>query len=135
MLLSAPDVVTAPVDDQQGLEPRTVFDRLNPEPLERRREQRDPFRYVMRLTALEGADPVGEPMYVVGRDLTPFGIGFEHPAPLPHRRVRLSAADAALEDLGLGDLELEVVLRWCRFLEAARYESGGRITQASHPLK
>ncbi len=129
MLLSASEV------GMESPEPRPVFDHLDPAPRERRRERRDPFGYVMRLTPLEGASPVGEPMYVVGRNLTPFGVGFEHPAPLPHRRVRLTAADAALEDLGLGDLEIEVVLRWCRFLEAARYESGGRITQTSHPLK
>ena len=127
-------LLSASAAGMESPEFRTVFDCLDP-PTERRRERRNPFRYVMRLTALEGAAPVGEPMYVVGRDLTPFGIGFEHPAPLPQRRVRLTAADAALEDLGLGDLELEVMLRWCRFLEAARYESGGRITHTSHPLK
>lgn len=105
---------------------------------ERREFGRRAYGYRLRLTPIDEAtgEPAAEaePVYVVGRDITLRGIGLEHAEPLPYRRVRLVAADPRLDELGLGILELDVTLRWCRFVGAARYESGGRVTRRSGPL-
>lgn len=102
--------------------------------LDRRGGNRRLFDYRLRLTPLEGDEPIAESVYVYGRDLSARGVGFEHPETLTHRKVRLVAADPKLDDLGFGDLEIDVVLRWCRFLGTGAYESGGRITRTTVPL-
>jgi hypothetical protein len=105
---------------------------------ERRESGRRSFGYRLLLTPIDEStgepEAEAEPVYVVGRDIGPRGIGLEHAEPLPYRRVRLLAADPRLDELGLGVLELDVTLRWCRFVGASRYESGGRVTRSTAPL-
>jgi len=93
----------------------------------RRRSPRRPFPYRFRLQALDRGARDSEPILVVGQDLSSRGFGFEHRTPLPYRRVRLTACDPRLGEFGLGDLRIDVILRWCRFLGPGRYVSGGRI--------
>ena len=106
-------------------------------PEERRDEPRDDFGFRFRLTPLDAhGDPLGpapgeDATYVFGRDISAGGVGFDHDGPIPHRRVQLVAADDRLTDLGLDDLRIDVVLRWCRFVAPGRYESGGRIVRGA----
>lgn len=100
---------------------------------ERRIAQRREFGYRLLLTPIDESS--GEPsVHVVGRDVSARGVGFEHTESLPYRRVRLSAADPRLEEIGLADLEIDVTLRWCRFVGPDLYESGGRVTRSTAPL-
>jgi len=101
---------------------------------ERRGGRRRGFDYRLLLTPLDAEDTDAEPVYVTGRDLGPRGVGIRHAEPITHRKVRLSAADPTLGDLGLGDLQIDLVLRWCRFIAPGVYESGGRITRTSAPV-
>lgn len=96
---------------------------------DRRADGRSGFDYRLRLTPLDG-EVAQSPIVVVGRDISGGGVGFGHSDPLPFRRVLLEAYDARLSELGLGDLALRVVLRWCRFISTGHYESGGRIARA-----
>ena len=65
--------------------------------LERRRETRYPFPYLVHLTPVgdDGASPEGEAIVVVGKHLSERGLGFYHTRPLPYRRmvVSLEAGD------------------------------------------
>jgi len=105
---------------------------------ERRGAERRSFCFRLALTPLDEAtgEPAAgvEPIYVVSRDVSARGIGLEHAETLPYRRVRLFAADPRLDELGLSGLQIDVTLRWCRFVGPARYESGGRVTRSSAPL-
>jgi hypothetical protein len=97
---------------------------------DRRQETRLDFAFRLLMTPVRKDGTViersGGELVVWGRDLSERGVGFTHAEPLPHRRVRLCAADPRLAALGLDGLELTVVLKWCRFLGPGRYESGGR---------
>lgn len=112
---------------------RSVLQRIEPQIAERRDDRRAAFTYQMRLTPLDRGQAGREVISIVGRDLSVVGIGFEHAEPLPYRKVRLLAADPRLERLGLGQLEIDVTLQWCRFVEPGRYESGGRILRSTLP--
>ncbi|WP_145108503.1 hypothetical protein [Botrimarina mediterranea] len=105
---------------------------------ERRGADRREFSYRLALTPINEATgkPAAdaEPTYVVGRDVSARGIGLEHTEALPYRRVRMRAADPRLEEIGLGGLQIDVTLRWCRFVGPGRYESGGRVTRSNLPL-
>lgn len=116
----------------------TPLDRLSlatayPIGVERREGERTDFSYHFRvvLSGGEKNEQGGNEAIVTGKDLTERGIGFRHEFPLPYRRVRLVAADERLTQMGLADLEFEVILRWCRFLGPGRCESGGRIVRPS----
>lgn len=113
---------------------RSILERLDPEGPERRRVKRSSFAYRLMLTALDAPTPMGRPLYVSGRDLSAQGVGFSHGEQLTYRRVRLSAADPVLSELGLANLEIDLLLKWCRFVSPGEYESGGRITRASIDL-
>jgi hypothetical protein len=95
--------------------------------VERRREHRYPFPYLIRLTSVaeDGFTPEGETVVVVGKHLSQRGVGFYHPRPLPHRRmiVSLEAGEGCW-------LSFLIDLTWCRFTEQHWYESGGRFIQA-----
>ncbi len=98
--------------------------------IERRDEGRTDFSYRFRVALASGEDWSGdEETIVFGKDLTERGVGFLHDRPLPYRRLRLVAADPRLTEIGLADLEIELILRWCRFLAPGSYESGGRIAR------
>lgn len=98
--------------------------------MERRRETRYPFPYLIRLTPVgaDGATPSGESIAVVGKHLSVKGLGFYHPKPLSYRRV------IATIDMGKDrTLDFLVDLNWCRFTKHGWYESGGRFLQAVLP--
>ena len=94
---------------------------------ERRREQRYPFPYLIRLTpvAEDGVTPLGEAIVVVGKHLSERGLGFYHPKPLAHRRMI-----ASVEAAGGSWIGFLIDLNWCRFTRQGWYESGGRFRQA-----
>lgn len=90
--------------------------------------ERTAFNFRLLLTPLDGAERT--PVHVTGRDVSDRGIGFDHDEPIEHRRVRLTAADPRLDEIGMGDLEMTVTLRWCRFVGPGCYQSGGSVTRA-----
>lgn len=97
------------------------------EHLERRREHRYPFPYLVHLTPVadDGITPQGEPIVVVGKHLSERGLGFYHPKPLPHRRMI-----ASFEAPSGQWLAFLIDLTWCRFTRQHWYESGGRFLEA-----
>lgn len=100
---------------------------------EKRLITRSGFEYRFLMTPV-GSGSGHAPVVVCGKDISPRGAGFTHDQPIAHRKVRLTADDTRLAEFGLGDLVLEIALQWCRFVEAGRYESGGRITRTTAPL-
>ncbi|TWT99294.1 hypothetical protein Pla108_02290 [Botrimarina colliarenosi] len=127
--------LTQSVSKTTTLQP--VLERLGGGRHERRGIDRREFSFRLLLTPLdtprdggvEGRDAGGSSsIYVTGRNLSLRGVGIEHATPITHRRVRLQAADSRLDELGLGDLEFDVTLRWCRFVSPESYESGGQVT-------
>jgi len=95
--------------------------------IERRRENRYPFPYLVHLMPVgkDGVSPEGEALVVVGKHLSQRGLGFYHPQPLPHRRMI-----ASLEDSSGRWLAFLIDLNWCRFTKEGWYESGGRFLQS-----
>lgn len=96
-------------------------------PVQRRRENRYPFPYLVHLTpvAADGFSPQGESLVVVGKHLSERGLGFYHLKPLPYRRMIVSLETASGQWLGF-----LIDLSWCRFTEQGWYESGGRFLQS-----
>ena len=95
--------------------------------VERRKEKRFPFPYLVHLTPVgdDGMTPEGETIVVVGKHLSERGLGFYHPMPLPYRRMIVS-----LEAPGGKWLGFLVDLSWCRFTKQGWYESGGKFLQS-----
>ncbi|MFW5692678.1 MAG: hypothetical protein ACOCWL_00540 [Thermoguttaceae bacterium] len=93
------------------------------EMVERRRDTRYPFPYLVHLTPVgeDGVTPEGETIVVVGKHLSERGLGFYHPKPLPHRRMIASLQAAGGQWMGF-----LIDLSWCRFTKQGWYESGGR---------
>lgn len=90
---------------------------------ERRRTQRFAYPQLLEITPTdpESLQPVGEPLVVVGKQISENGLGFYHCAPLPHRYV------VVVLERGLrGPVRLLLDLSWCRFTRHGWYESGGR---------
>jgi hypothetical protein len=128
-----------PLDPQPGLRPGPENDVraqvwalltvLYPhhELVERRRENRYPFPFLIHLTpvAEDGTTAEGETLVVVGKHLSERGLGFYHPCPLPHRRMIASLETTAGRWLGF-----LIDLNWCRFTKQGWYESGGRLLQS-----
>jgi hypothetical protein len=103
------------------------------EMLERRRETRYPFPYLVHLTPVEndGKTPSGDNMVVVGKHVSQRGLGFYHPQPLPWRR-----AIASMENGRHSWFGFLIDLHWCRFTRQGWYESGGRFLEAvTSPLE
>ena len=98
--------------------------------VERRKEHRYPFPYLIHLTPVgeDGITPEGETLVVVGKHLSQRGLGFYHPRPLPYRRMIASL------EAGYGAwVAFLIDLTWCRFTRQHWYESGGRFLQAVDP--
>ena len=93
------------------------------EMVERRRDTRYPFPYLIHLTPVgeDGVTPEGETIVVVGKHLSERGLGFFHPKPLTHRRMI-----ASLQAVGGQWMGFLIDLTWCRFTKKGWYESGGR---------
>ncbi len=96
---------------------------------ERRRENRYPFPYLVHLTPVDDAlAPAGESVVVVGKHLSPCGVGFYHPKPISHRRMIVSF-EAGQQSW----LSFLIDVTWCRFTKQGWYESGGRFLQRVDP--
>jgi hypothetical protein len=93
---------------------------------ERRREQRFPFPYPVRLTpvATDGNVSPAESVVVLGKHLSEHGVDFYYNEPLPYRRVI-----ASFERGGREALHLLMDLTWCRFGRHGWYENGGHFLQ------
>jgi hypothetical protein len=93
---------------------------------ERRLDQRFPYPHLIRLlpVGLEGTEPSGPPLVVVGKHLSAGGLGFYHQQPLAERRVI-----ASLETHDRQWISLLVDVAWCRFSRHGWYDSGGRFLQ------
>jgi hypothetical protein len=93
---------------------------------ERRAERRFAYPHLVHLTPVDPdtLKPVGQPLVVVGKQLSESGLGFYHREPLPHRRVI-----ASLELPEGGWLGLLLDIAWCRFGRQGWYDSGGRFLQ------
>lgn len=93
---------------------------------ERRREQRFPFPYPIRLTAVttDGVVPPAESVVVLGKHLNDSGLDFYYKEPLPYRR-----AIATFERNGREVMHILMELTWCRFGRHGWYENGGRFLQ------
>jgi len=94
--------------------------------MEKRRDGRRPFPMLMRLSPVEPHTlaPAGEPIVVVGKNLSDNGLGFFHPQPFPYRN-----AIVTLEDAAGRSLSLLLDISWCRFTRQGWYDSGGRFLQ------
>jgi hypothetical protein len=114
-------------DDEIRLQVWGLLSELYPqhEFVERRKETRYPFPYLIHLTpvAEDGITPEGESIAVVGKHLSERGLGFYHPKPLSYRRM---IASFECHGQWLGFL---IDLNWCRFTRQGWYESGGRFLQ------
>lgn len=127
-LWSAPPAAAAAVDEQVRSHVRALLSLLYPpgRGVERRRDVRYPFPFLLTLTPLgpQGHEPAGEDVVVAGKHLSERGLGFFHPGPLPHRRVlvRVSAP-------GRRALRCVLDVSWCRFMNQGWYESGGRFLE------
>ncbi|MGD9723254.1 MAG: hypothetical protein AB7O59_18525 [Pirellulales bacterium] len=93
---------------------------------ERRGVQRFPYPQLFYLTPL-GADdaPCGEPIAVIGKDLSERGLGFYHAQSLPYRRMIASLEMPQGRWAGF-----LIDLRWTRFTHYGWYDSGGKFLQA-----
>jgi hypothetical protein len=101
--------------------------------IERRRETRYPFPYLVHLTPVDcdGVTPRGESIVVVGKHISQRGLGFYHPKPLPYRHMIASLESGSGHWYGF-----LIDLNWCRFTRQGWYESGGRFLQtADSPLE
>lgn len=119
-----PELHALPNDDVQT-QVWTLLTNLYPkhEMIERRRDTRYPFPYLVHLTPVgrDKTTPEGETIVVVGKHLSEGGLSFYHPKPLPHRRMIVS-----LQALGGEWMGFLIDLKWCRFTKQGWYESGGR---------
>jgi hypothetical protein len=106
--------------------------------VERRRENRYPFPFLIHLTPVgNDATPgrpvpmVGAEVVVVGKHVSERGLGFYHPQPLPYRRMI-----ASLEGPRGNWFGFLIDLTWCRFTRQGWYESGGRFLETvNSPLE
>ena len=94
--------------------------------IERRREQRFPFPYPIRLTPVttDGSVPPAESVVVLGKHLNEHGLDFYFNEPLAYRRVI-----ASFERNGREVVHILLELTWCRFGRHGWYENGGRFLQ------
>ncbi|MHB8897630.1 MAG: hypothetical protein ACYC6Y_02665 [Thermoguttaceae bacterium] len=113
------------VEDEIRVEVRGLIGRIYPggDFIDRRRERRYPYPYLVRLLPVDADGTVlhCEAVVAVGKHLSDRGIGFYHPKPLPHRLmiVVLESADGTISPF-------VVDLGWCRFTHQGWYESGGK---------
>lgn len=92
--------------------------------VERRRDERFPFPYVMYLTPTSDQPPTDLPrcsIVVVGKHISKHGLDFYHHDPLPYRHVI-----AAVEEANHHWIRLSMDITWCRFIRQGWYASGGK---------
>jgi hypothetical protein len=93
---------------------------------DRRGERRHPFPYPVHLlpVSADGKSTIGEPIVVLGKDLSEQGLGFYHSQPLAERHV------LATFDCGEFRAKFLMELTWCRFGSHGLFENGGRFLQS-----
>jgi len=127
--LNGSDLAEEQYDDELRAQVWGLLAALYPhkELTERRRDTRYPFPFLVYLTPVAEDDytPVGEPVVVVGKQLSEHGLGFYHQYPLPFRRVIASLENGQGRWFGF-----LMDLTWCRFTSHGWYESGGKFLQA-----
>jgi hypothetical protein len=120
------------VNDEVRTQVWGLLSTLYPKPsiVERRRETRYPFPFLIHLTPVgeDGETPCGEAVVVVGKHVSERGLGFFHPQPLPYRRMI-----ASLEGPRGDPFAFLIDVSWCRFTRKGWYESGGRILECANP--
>lgn len=92
--------------------------------VERRMWVRSPVPYTFRLTPIDenGQLRDEEATTIVGKSLSPGGIGFSHDCPLTCRRAIIS-----LDHPTVGRFAVEAEIIWSRRTPLGLYESGGRL--------
>lgn len=89
---------------------------------ERRSAQRFPYPQLLYLTPVgDDSLPNGEPIAVIGKDLSETGLGFYHVKPLPFRRMIASLQLPHSQWAGI-----LVDVKWTCFTRFGWYNSGGR---------
>ncbi|MFC1757696.1 hypothetical protein ACFL2H_02875 [Planctomycetota bacterium] len=95
--------------------------------VDRRAHQRITYTQLFSLTPVNDAEEMatcGETIHVVGKNLSPTGIGFFHHDPIPSRYVVIS-----LQQSRESYSQYLVKISWCRFLHPGWYDSGGQIVR------
>lgn len=122
---------SAPTNDARTVSAQVeaLLASLNPGVIiERRRHVRVAIPVLFRLTPLDDdRQPIrGKSLVVVGKNISQRGFSFVYNRPVSYRRARLT-----LIQPGLGQLDAELDIRWCRFTGSGWYESGGRLVRAA----
>ncbi len=116
----------SPANNGEAADLQTLIDSLSPPRpgVDRRHDRRYPFSQQITILPVEGNDAsqCGEPIEVVGKNISQRGLNFYHPKAMPHRKVI-----AIMETPATGRIALLVDLKWCRFTRQGWYESGGRL--------
>jgi hypothetical protein len=93
--------------------------------VDRRAHQRVAFPQLFQVTPVDNSEKMqvcGDSVYVVGKNLSPTGIGFYHQVAIPSRYVVISLQHSPQEWHNF-----LVKVSWCRFLRPGWYDSGGQI--------
>lgn len=93
---------------------------------ERRRATRYPYPYPIRLIPVsrDGSPRLDESMFVLGKLLSPHGLDFYAPNPIPYRRA-ITCFDCGSDR----EMQLLMDLTWCRFCRHGWYDNGGRFLE------
>jgi hypothetical protein len=92
---------------------------------ERRSEIRHPYSKLIELLPIDKRTlrSIGDPITVVGKELSVGGIGFYHHEVIPYRYLLVPVSQGKI------DAWLLTRIRWCRFLKPGWYESGGQFVR------
>lgn len=93
---------------------------------DRRTENRIPFPYPMFLTpqVTQSGPTESDAMMVIGRDISYSGLRFYH-----HEPLEFQSATIQLAQDNQSEQQLLLKLKWCRFIHAGWYESGGQLVR------
>jgi hypothetical protein len=102
-----------------------LLDEAKPDP-QKRCSQRFPINFALRLMPKceKGKLLLFTPMTIVGKNLSPTGIGFLHKAAIPHKRVIIYFYHPNIQRFAV---EAEIV--WTRARSADEFESGCRLVR------
>ena len=103
-----------------------VLKLLGPRPAkERRSDRRSAFPHLITLTPFHDDEcrSFGDPVTVVGRELSAQGLDFYHTEVLPCKRAIITF-DSSVDF----HTHLVIDISWCRFLRPGWYDSGGKFT-------
>ena len=97
---------------------------------ERREHARHAFATVISLTPVDRSQlaPLGEPLLVIGKQISITGLGFYHTSALLHGCFLVSVPGESVGN-AVEDRQLVLQTKWCRFLGKGLYESGGQFVK------